>query len=149
MEIWLWWKYCLRDKSLKSKWHTRICWSVRVQLRFVVWMNFRKFSRWRSGCSDDGWRLCLFLMDACLCAFLLLQWRMSIFHPRRTNSGTHLVASKVDAWCLTEQRMSLVVPVSGSLSCQADLRWQACGLGEVSSARCFRCMDTQFSLTSF
>lgn len=68
---------------------------------------------------------------------------------RRTHSGTHLVASKVDGWCLTEQRMSLVVPVSGSLSCQANLRWQACGLAEVSSARCFRCMDTQFIFASF
>lgn len=47
---------------------------------------------------------------------------------RRTNSHTQHVASKVAARCLKEQRVSLVVSVSSSLSCQADLRWQTCGL---------------------
>lgn len=46
----------------------------------------------------------------------------------QTNSCTHLTAAEVAAWCLAEQHMSLVVPVSGSLSCQADLRWQTRGL---------------------
>ena len=74
---------------------------------------------------------------------------------RHTNSRTRLMASKVAAWCLTEQRVSLVVPVSGSLSCQADLRWQTCGRavipreGNVSSARCFSCTDTRFTFYSF
>lgn len=60
-------------------------------------------------------------------ARLPLQPEMSLFHPGTQTARTHLAASKVAAWCLTEQHMSLVVPVSGSLSCQLDLRWQTCG----------------------
>lgn len=107
------------------------------------------FSCWRNGCSGDTQRLRLYLMDL-LSSSSCERCQSST----RTNSCTHLIASKVAAWCLTELHMSLVVPVSSSLSCQADLRWQTCvdccrTQGEVSSARCFSCMDTQFNVSSF
>lgn len=63
-------------------------------------------------------------------ACLQLQPGTSIFHPStQTNTsccfkGGYLV--------LPEQSVSLVVPVRGSLSCQADLRWQSCGLPSYS-----------------
>ena len=46
----------------------------------------------------------------------------------RPTAAAHIIASKVAVCCLTEQRMSLVVPVGSNLSCQADLRWQTRGL---------------------
>lgn len=74
---------------------------------------------------------------ACFEGYIFARWTFLFASPPasvkgvnlpHTHSCTHLTAAKVVAWCFTEQNMSLVVPVSSSHSCQADLRWQTCGL---------------------
>lgn len=70
-------------------------------------------------------RLCLHLMEPCL--YLSSSCCENCQSYTHTHSPTPLVASKGAAWCLTELCV-LGVAVSSSLSCQADLRWQTCGL---------------------
>lgn len=95
----------------------------------MLWQIFWSlFSSWRSSWFRQ-FVTALSLWNGPFCLYSSLASAGVVNFPsRHTDSHTHLTASKVAVGCLTEQRVSLVVPVSGSLSCHTDLRWQTCGL---------------------